>query len=158
MSLGNRPNGVTSLGVVRSASWLSGAGPGLFRGALSGVHGQQMRTPLSPDGGERFAQLTLHGEQRQAEDRPRVRGPRQGPAGIEGGEWPGSGLSTREKGEVKGSGGCSFAVGSNVRAPLSVKNGNWSVSRVGVYTGRGQSDPVGGLYICHEFGYNTVTP
>ncbi|XP_057582997.1 zinc finger protein 79-like [Hippopotamus amphibius kiboko] len=66
-----------------------------FSGGVCG----QVRTPLSPDGGEWFAQLTLDEEQKHAEYGPRVGGPRQVPVGI-GGKWLlGSGFFMREKGK-----------------------------------------------------------
>lgn len=52
----------------------------------------------------------------------------------------------------------SFAVSGNVRAPMSMKTGDWVVSIGVVYTTRSHSISIGGLLICCEFLYGAVMP
>lgn len=64
----------------------------------------------------------------------------------------------REKGKVNVPDECSFAVSGNVRAPMSMKTGDWVVSIEGVYTNRSHSISIGGLFICCEFLYGAAIP
>lgn len=67
-------------------------------------------------------------------------------------------FSMRKKGKVTVSGGCSSAVGNNVKASMLMKTGNCVVSSVCIYKSIGAIISVGDLLVFCEFKYGLVMP
>lgn len=151
MFLGYLPDGVTWSRGDSSKSWVSGAGPPLWPKAFGGAQhvGGSEDTSLQTGLGGFLA--CAEWRCAQAGDGCRVGGPRQVCFRTEV-KGRGSGLSGRDQGKVKVTGGSLFALHAIVRAPTSVKSGSgvclvWVCHSLSV-----------GVLICRESQYGVFIP